>query len=164
MAAVTGSIRVAEQTNKQSSANASWVSLVGSCALLLLVVAPTSVITATAFERSFSSQAWLNALVAGGVCYLAAALSLVATFVGNRYGYSVQGLLVGMAFRMGLPLVALIGFGSRGTLGATLVVVYLLALIVDTILALKMMPPASKGRRAGEIDLTDSKPRPSVTS
>lgn len=120
--------------------------------------------TAAVLERSLSWQAASVAVVAGGICYFAAALSLVATFVGNRFGYPVQGLLLGMALRMGLPLVALIGFGSRGTLGATLVVVYLLALIADTILALRMMPPGSRAKQSDQTDLTNSKPRPSVAS
>jgi hypothetical protein len=138
--------------------------LIGSCALLLAVVAPAALFAAAGFERSFSTQALSNAALAGGVCYFSAALSLVATFVGNRWGLPVQGLLVGIALRMGLPLVALIGFQGRGTLGATLVVVYLLALIVDTVLSLRMMPPGSPVRRNGKVDLTDSKPRPSVAS
>lgn len=140
------------------------MSLIGSCALLLAVVAPSAMTTAAVLERSLSWQAASVAVVAGGICYFAAALSLVATFVGNRFGYPVQGLLLGMALRMGLPLVALIGFGSRGTLGATLVVVYLLALIADTILALRMMPPGSRAKQSDQTDLTNSKPRPSVAS
>jgi hypothetical protein len=164
LAATIRVVRVIERATKASERGTAWVSLIGSCALLLAIVAPGSIVTAAVLERTFSWQAVSVAVAAGGVCYFAAALSLVATFVGNRYGYPVQGLLLGMALRMGLPLVALIGFGNRGTLGATLVVVYLLALIADTILALRMMPPGSRAKRNGETDLTNSKPRPSVAS
>ncbi len=164
-----------ERATNASDKGTTWVALIGSCALLLAIVAPAALVTAAILERSFSWQAVSIAAMAGGVCYFAAALSLVATFVGNRYGYAIQGLLLGMLFRMGLPLVALIGFGpssskSGGTLGATLVVVYLLALIVDTILALRMTPAKNIARPNGETTLsdpstlTDNLPRPTVAS
>lgn len=156
--------KVVGQADNPNSAKGSWLSLIGACALLFAVVAPAALITAVSLEKSLSTQALLNAALAGSVCYVAAALSLVATFVGNRSGYPVQGLLLGIGCRMGLPLVALIAFSGRGTLGATLVVVYLLALIADTILTLRMSPANSTVRRNGDSHLTDSKPRPSVAS
>jgi len=155
-------VRVTGQATKANPRNSSWLSLIGSCALLLVIVAAVAVAAGAAMERSFSVQAMQNAAIAGSVCYLAAALSLVATFLGNRWGFPLQGVLAGMGFRMGLPLLVLIGFGAKGTLGATIVVVYLLALIVDTILTLRMSQAG--GRRDGGLDLTDTKPRPSVAS
>ena len=76
----------------------------------------------------------------------AAAIALAATFFGNQFGAPVQGVLVGMLFRMGLPLAALIGLPqvggplATGGLGMTIVGVYLVALVIETLLALRMVP------------------------
>ena len=51
-----------------------------------------------------------------------------------------------MFFRMGLPLAALIGLPqvggplASGGLGTTIVGVYLVALVIETLLALRMVP------------------------
>ncbi|HEY2411633.1 MAG TPA: hypothetical protein VGI40_05300 [Pirellulaceae bacterium] len=116
--------------------------------MLLAAIGPAAFITAAAFERAFSWHAVSIAAAAGSVCYVAAAMSLVVAFAGNQLGMPVQGLLLGMLFRMGLPLASIIALGSQRTLGATIVVVYLLALIVETILALRMTPAAKMQRAA----------------
>jgi len=91
-------------------------------------------------------------------------MSLAVTFAGNQLGMPVQGLLLGMLFRMGLPLAAIIALGTQRTLGATIVVVYLLALIAETILALQMTPTKTQAPRGGELDLNESTTRPTVAN
>ena len=156
--------RVVGVSSKPNANGTSLMGLIGSCAILLAVIGPASVGTAAAFERSLSWQAVSIAVAAGSVCYVAAAMSLVAIFVGNQLGLPVQGLLLGMLFRMGLPLAAIIALSSQRTLGATIVVAYLLALIVETVLALRMAPAKANTSQPGESNLTDSKTRPSVAS
>ena len=156
--------RVTGLTPSANSATLPWTRLVGSCAWLAAVVIPGALVAAVICGGTFAWQTISTAAIAGGVCYVAAALSLVATFVGNRAGYPVQGLLIGMFFRMGLPLLAIAAVGTRGTLGATIVLVYLLALIADTILALRMGPAANGTRQAGGLSLAGSQPRPSVAN
>lgn len=105
-------------------------------------------------NRGFSAQARLIAAVAGGVCWLSATIALTATFFGNQFGAPVQGVLVGMLFRMGLPLAALIGLPKMGSplaeggLGMTIVSVYLVALVIETLLALRMVPVSTAAKTA----------------
>jgi hypothetical protein len=129
---------------RASSSSSSLTSLFLSCALLFVAIGPAAFLSAICFEHGFSSRALLIAVEAGVLCYVAASMSLIVTFVGNQAGMPVQGLLLGMLFRMGLPLAGLIAFSSQRTLGATIVVVYLLALIVETVLALRLTPMPSR--------------------
>lgn len=154
-------------TAPTSSAHSSGSSISGlalSCALMLAAIGTAAVLAAAGLERGFSGSSLLIAAQAGILCYVAAAMSLVVTFAGNQLGMPVQGLLLGMLFRMGLPLAGIIAFGSQRTLGATIVVVYLLALIIETTLALRMTPTKTRAPRSGELDATESTVRPTVES
>src|SRR4029079_9202870 len=126
------------------------------CALLGIAIAPAALGISAIVHRGLSSEATTAALVAGSLCWLAAALALVATHIGNSLHAPVQGLLVSMLFRMGLPLAALIVLpklgGPAGSAGVTptMMGVYLVALAVETGLALKMVPsrPAAAAIKA----------------
>jgi hypothetical protein len=134
------------QINSSSKTCSSVMSLVTSCALMAVLIAPVAVLVAALVNRGLSAQALLVAAVGGGVCWLSAAIALTATFFGNQFGAPVQGVLIGMLFRMGLPLAALIGLPkiggplAEGGLGMTIVSVYLVALVIETLLALRMVP------------------------
>lgn len=124
------------------------MSLALSCAVLGAVIAPVSLLWAAVLAGGLSTQVALNAVVAGVICWFAAALGLVATYLGNVLQSPVQGVLGGMLFRMFPPLAAVIGlpklggaFASPG-LTTTLLGVYLVALLVETVLALRMVPKA----------------------
>ena len=154
-------------TGPTTSANSNGLSVTGlalSCALLLAVIGTAAVLAAAGFEGGFSGRSLFIAAQAGTLCFVAAATSLVITFAGNQLGMPVQGLLLGMLLRMGLPLAGIIAFGSQRTLGATIVVVYLLALIIETIMALRMTPTKTRASRKGELEVADSTTRPSVAS
>jgi hypothetical protein len=155
---------VATPATRANLAGSSYASLLVPCATLLAVIGPAALIAAAGFEGAVSWRAASIAAAAGSVCFVAAAMSLVVTFVGNQVGLPVQGLLLGMLFRMGLPLAAIIALGTQRTLGATIVVVYLLALIVETFLALRMTPTQTKSPRGPAIDLNESTARPTVAS
>ena len=121
-------------------------SLVASCAILALVIGPVALVAAAIVNRGFSYQS----LVAGGigafVCWAAGALALTATFLGNLLHAPVQAMLAGMLFRMGLPLIALVALPqldarlAAGGITTIILAVYLVALVVETILALRMVP------------------------
>jgi hypothetical protein len=97
-----------------------------------------------------SPAALQSAAVGGGVCWLAGALALTLTFVGNGLQAPVQGLLIAVLVRMGLPLAAIIalpklgGWLAESSVTATIVGVYLVALVVETGLSLRMVQPQSR--------------------
>jgi len=128
--------------------------LFGSCAILALPIVPVAIGAATVANGVFSLPAATAAAIGGGVCWLAGSLALVAVYVGNRMELPVQGVLTGMLFRMGLPLAALIVlpqlggvFGVPG-LAVTILSSYLIALVAETLLAVRMIPKQLVPRRA----------------
>ena len=146
------------QASRVSQAGSSWMSLAASCAVLSLCVAPTAIVAAWISTRQWSADTILAAGIGGGVCLVAGCLALTAAFLGNRWNSPVQGVLAGMLFRLGLPLVALVAVPKidqpwvpAGVTG-TILGVYLVALIVETGLALRMTPvqPQSVARRSAK--------------
>jgi hypothetical protein len=122
------------------------MSLALACAVLAIALAAVALVAAAVVAGGPSLTALSNAALAGGVCWLAAALSLCIAFFGNRLNSPVQGVLGGMLVRMGLPLAAIVALPSLGGgftapgLTATILVVYLAALILETGLALRLVP------------------------
>ena len=137
------------QASSSHEARSSVMGLAVSCALLGVLLAPVAVVVAAICTRGFSTQALFVAAVAGSVCWLAAGLALAATWMGHRIQSPVPGMLLGMFFRMGLPLAAVIGLpqlgGAFATAGLTMTIlgVYLVALLIETILAVRMISPLS---------------------
>jgi hypothetical protein len=128
-----------------SQAGSSWTSLAMSCALLALCIAPAAAIAARISTQQWSMETLRAAAIGGAICWVAASFALTATYLGNRLQSPVQGVLAGMVFRLGLPLAALLVLqkvehaaippGTRGTILG----VYLVALVVETGLALRMI-------------------------
>jgi hypothetical protein len=121
---------------------------------LMIVIAPTALLIGAIANRGPFSQALISAAVGGGVCWTAGALALTATYLGNRFQAPVQGLLGGMVFRMGLPLAAILALPQLGgpvaasSVTTTILGVYLVALLGETLLALRMVPPQASTVRA----------------
>jgi hypothetical protein len=140
---------VTGQASQCTTAGSSASSLVGSCALLAAAIIPASIAIAGIIAGRLSREALGSAAVAASVCWLAAALALAATYLGNQCKLPVPGLLAGMFFRMGLPLVAIVALPNLGgplaTRGSSITIlgVYLVALVVETMLSLRMVPPPS---------------------
>ena len=134
-----------QATTAVPAKSATWSQLALSCALLAAAVALPAVIGAWIANGELSQPALLQALVGGGICWVAASLALVTAFIANRQQWPVQGVLIGMMFRMGLPLAALIVLPKLGGVlaGATAAILgaYLVALLVETLLSLRMIPP-----------------------
>jgi len=131
-----------------------WKSLVWSCVILAGVIAPTAILLAGTCNRGLSFDALRTAAAGGGVCWVAGAAALVATFFANRIGSPIQGVLAGMLFRMGLPLAAVLALprlderlAATGVV-TTIVGVYLVALVVETLLSLKMVPAPGQAAKA----------------
>jgi hypothetical protein len=120
--------------------------LIGSCAVLCLTVAPIAVVIAT-ITNSTLREGLISSLVAAGVCCFASSLALVAGWLGNQLQFPIQGVLGGMLFRMGLPLLAMLVLPQLGGplassgVARTLLGVYLVTLVVETALALRLVPP-----------------------
>jgi len=136
--------------NRTRQTSVSVMSLLIYCALLGIAVAPAAIAVAWIANGQISPNTVFNAAVGGGICWLAGALALTITFLGNYFHAPVQGLLVSMLVRMGLPLAAIIALPKlSGPLAATsmtttILGVYLVALIVETGLSLRMVPPQSR--------------------
>jgi hypothetical protein len=120
--------------------------LVGACALLAVVLAGAAILVSAIVHRGMGQQFLVAASIGGGVCWLGATIALVATYLGNVYRAPVQGMLLSMIGRIGLPLAALMILPQLGGVAAapgvmsTILGVYLVALVVETILALQMVP------------------------
>jgi hypothetical protein len=126
-----------------------WV--VASCAMLGMVLAPVA-LGISVFQGGWTSESLVRAALGGGICWIAAVLALVSTYLGNRWHSPVQGLLLGMLFRMILPLAAVLVLTNLGgplalpDIATTILGVYLVALVLETLLAVRMISPVSEAR------------------
>lgn len=120
--------------------------LVGRCALMGVILGVAAVLIAAGVHRGFDASAFVAAAIAWGVCWTGASLALAATYVGGLLQAPVQGMLVSMMGRIGLPLASLVVLPQVGGAAAapgvmtTILGVYLIALVVETVLALQMVP------------------------
>src|SRR5262245_7899615 len=105
-------------------------------AVLAAVVACAAIVVSAVICRGLTLDSLVCAVVGGGVCLIAACGALAATYLGSLWKAPVHGLLVGMLFRLAVPLVAIIVFNSLDgslrarNIGSTIVGVYLIALVV----------------------------------
>ena len=90
------------------------------------------------------------AAAAAGVCWFGATIALVLVGVSQVAKQAVSRVLAGMVFRMGLPLVVGLILDRRGGplseahVFGMMVAFYLLTLVVETWLALRLVAPAAK--------------------
>jgi hypothetical protein len=120
-------------------------SAVAACALLGATIAPLALVVATVCTGSLGRDSLVVAAIAGGICWVAGATSLSISAVATRLGTPVQGVLLAMLFRMGLPLAAIVTFAQgkhalAASLAQTIVGVYLVTLVLETVLTLRMVP------------------------
>ena len=132
----------------ETTRSGSLSSLLVSCALLLAAL----LLIAPAFAWYGYSQAhWTGVLasaIAAALCGLGATLALVTAYVANRMGNGVQGVLAGMFFRMGIPLVGGLildqqvkWLADAGVFGQVLGF-YLFVLVIETLLSLRFVAPS----------------------
>ena len=132
----------------------SILNLLVACALLTLAVLLVAPLFAWYAHGRSQSAGVTASFVAAGVCWLGGTLALVTAYVANRYGQGIQGVLAGMFFRMGLPLVcglvlerqvpslAAAGFFSL-VLGY-----YLFVLPIETLLSLRFVNSTVRDKAA----------------
>jgi hypothetical protein len=132
---------VDSQVSNAPRGRGSIASLMASWALLAIALTLAGLIAGTVASHGFSAEAVQIGTVAASVCWCGAALALAATFVGTQLGLGVQGVLLGMMFRLGLPLLAVIGFSHNRAMSGAILGVYLVALVIETLLSLRMTPP-----------------------
>jgi hypothetical protein len=94
------------------------------------------------------------AAIAAAICFAGAAAALVATAVLRSGGpqVAVSGMLLGMLFRMGLPLGALTAFQQIGGplveagIVGCLLLVYPVTLLAEVALAISLLEPPQSSR------------------
>jgi hypothetical protein len=122
--------------------------------LLAIVIAPAAILVAWICNRELSASTLLGAAIGGGVSWLAGAIALTATALGNRLKFPVQSVLIAMLIRMGLPLAAIIALPYIDSSPAakiarsTILGVYLIALVIETALSLRMIPQQAHAAKA----------------
>src|SRR5688500_9498761 len=104
-----------------------------------MVIAAAAILISSLVHRELTQEAITASAIAATVCWVAAALALMATQVGNWLRAPVPGLLLSMFFRMGLPLAALVAFPKMGEplsgtgVPLTILGVYFVALALETV-------------------------------
>ncbi len=132
--------------SRSHTARSALQSAVASCALLAIVIAPLSVAIATIWNHGFSRDSMLVAAIAGTVCWVAGAAALSVSAIANQFNARVHGVLLGMLFRMALPLAAIVVFTQSKNplagagLAQTTLGVYLAMLVTETLLTVRMVP------------------------
>ena len=124
-----------------------------------LLVAVTAVaftgVAAWRFSQVGVIGIWAAA-IAAAICLVGAVAALIATGMlrGGGPHAAVSGMLLGMLFRMGLPLGALVAFQQNGgTLVAAgivgcLLLVYPVTLLAEVALAVSLLQPPPGSRQA----------------
>ena len=151
---------VEPQISKPLPQSLSVAKLVSGCALLAAVLAPVAAILAWYGQTRSGTAGILAAVVAALVCWFSASLALTATFVGQRLGFGIHSLLIGIMLRTGLPLAFGVLLQKQGgplaEAGVFVMILglYLCSLVAETLLALRFMP-ASGGRLGGAASQAD---------
>jgi len=124
--------------------------LIASCLWLSLALLLAFPLFAWYGFSQHGNTGLLVAAIAGGVCWLGATLALICSAMFRGQQQALNGMLLGMLFRMGLPLgtgVILsqqVGFLAEAGIFGTILVYYLLALVVETLLSLRHVEQAKQ--------------------
>jgi hypothetical protein len=136
---------VQPSTAQQPAQGGSLTSLLLACAALAAVLIPlAAVLGAFAFARS-GLIGLGAAAIAAAVCWIAASLALTAVYLGQEIKNPIAGILGGMIFRMGLPLVVILAIqraqGPLADAGCLWMILglYAVALVVETWLSLQLV-------------------------
>ena len=118
-----------------------------SCGLLTVVLLAAYPLFAWFGYSQHGADGLLAAAVAGIVCWFGGIAALVLTTSVRSPEGAVSGTLLGMLFRMGFPLAAGVmldrsggALAAAGVLGMILLY-YLLTLVVETLLSLRLVNP-----------------------
>ena len=110
----------------------------------------------------FKAVSWMDALagavalvaLAGVVCWAGSGGALLVSGLFRHSSQAVSAMLLGMFFRMGLPLMVIFLLLSSGGplldagVVGMIVVYYLISLVVETILSLRLVGPQQQVSKA----------------
>lgn len=137
---------------QQSSAQAKSMGVGVALLLLSLVLALVFPLFAWYGHATYGAYGLASAGVALGVCWLGAAMALLVVRLSRSA--PAAGLLGSIFFRMGLPLLVGIWLNSQGgplaqagVMGMILVY-YLIALVVEVVLSLRVTSAADRNSKA----------------
>jgi hypothetical protein len=139
---------------KLTERTAGW-SLVRRCLVLVAVTALACAAVAAWRYSQVGTQGVFAALAAAAICLAGAMAALVVT--GTMRGSphaAVSGMLLGMLFRMGLPLGAIMAFQKmggplvEGGIVGCLLLVYPVTLLAEVALAVSLLQPPPSSPRA----------------
>lgn len=121
-----------------------------SCAWLTLTVVIALLIVGGVVGSTRGATGVLAAAAAAGVCWIGATAALLVAGFSGKSNQAVQGHLLGMLFRLGLPLACGVAFqklggplADAGVFGL-IVVFYLVTLVAETILSLRLLKQTRK--------------------
>jgi hypothetical protein len=146
-------LTVDQQVNNASPTRGSILGLVAACALLAAILLPAGLLIGWLVAWRFDGLVLQAALIAVGICWISGTIALAAAVVGGRLGMPLHGFLLGMFFRTGLPLAAGVALNRVAPLAESgiftmILGVYLCALVVETLLSLYLVQPATRVRPA----------------
>ncbi len=134
----------------QDSSRSQTTSLLTACVVLTLVVLLALPIFAWVGHSRSGTAGIFAAAVAAGICWGGAFLALLLSGWLRSGQNAVNGVLAGMLFRMGVPLVAGMalhwqgGWLAEAGVFGMILAFYFVTLIAETLLALRLVAPASK--------------------
>jgi hypothetical protein len=113
-----------------------------SCVWLTLIVMTALLVVGGVVGATRGLDGILAAAVAAGLCWIGSTAALLIAVYYSRSNRAVQGHLLGMFLRLGIPLVAGIilqeqaGWLAQAGVFGQIVVFYLIALVAETLLSL----------------------------
>lgn len=121
------------------------MSVFRSLAILALAMAATLGVAGGVAWSRHGEVGLVAAILAAGVCWAGAAISFVLVERFRRSGNPVAGVLAGMLVRLGLPLMVGVALNEAGGplsdagIFGLIVVFYLVALFVETLLLVRTL-------------------------
>lgn len=126
------------------------------CLWLSVVVLAVLPVMAGYGYSAYGRMGVYAALAAAGICWLGAVIALVVTALTRGAQSGGYGLLLGIAFRTGIPLVASMMLKEQGGplaeagVFGMIVVYYLITLTSETLLAMRLIQPNPAPPKASE--------------
>ena len=125
--------------------------MIRSCLALTAIVLVALLLVGGVVGSTRGMNGVLAALTAAAICWLGSTVALLLAGYTSRSNQAVQGHLLGMFFRLGLPLAAgMILQKARGSLAdagvfGLIVVFYLVTLVAETLLSLRFIKRTKPG-------------------
>ena len=125
-----------------------------SCLWLTAVVVAALLIVGGALAATRGRDAVVAAAVAAGICWAGSTIALIAAARLGTTNRVLQAHLLGMFFRLGLPLGAGMalqaqqGFLAKAGVFGLIVVFYLVTLVAETLLSLRFVQKSPTAPRA----------------